>query len=153
MPSGRRGRNVNLLEYQLTWRLEKNVAHNTASYSKLQSFTCNCCANSTSLTNFTIGPLQLTVTWYKIHLAGEQIAHWEISNKASLSSHTWASRIKLDNFLIYTMIWFKRTHIWHYQLLQNKAKLLVLNSWWSCNRGKSNRRTLTRMAKMWPVTG
>ena len=26
-------------------------------------------------------PLQLTVTWYKEHLAGEQATHWGIQNK------------------------------------------------------------------------
>ena len=28
-----------------------------------------------------MGPLQLTVTWYKIRHAGEQAAHWDIQNK------------------------------------------------------------------------
>ena len=28
-----------------------------------------------------VGPLQLTVTWYKIHLDVEQVAHWDIQNK------------------------------------------------------------------------
>ena len=28
-----------------------------------------------------MGPLQLTVTWYKLHLAGEQATHWDIQNK------------------------------------------------------------------------
>ena len=27
------------------------------------------------------GPLQLAVTWYKIHHAGEQATHWNIQNK------------------------------------------------------------------------
>ena len=37
-----------------------------------------------------MGPLQLTVTWYKIHYhhAGEQAALWDIQNKES-SSLTW----------------------------------------------------------------
>ena len=29
----------------------------------------------------TIGPLQLAVTGYKIHHAGEQATHWDIQNK------------------------------------------------------------------------
>ena len=29
----------------------------------------------------TMGPLQLAVTWYKIHHAGEQATHWDIQNK------------------------------------------------------------------------
>ena len=28
-----------------------------------------------------MGPLQLTVIWYKIHHAGEQAMHWDIQNK------------------------------------------------------------------------
>ena len=28
-----------------------------------------------------MGPLQLAVTWYKIHHAGEQATHWDIQNK------------------------------------------------------------------------
>ena len=28
-----------------------------------------------------MGPLQLMITWYKIHLAGEQATHWDILNK------------------------------------------------------------------------
>ena len=28
-----------------------------------------------------IGPLQLKITWYKIHHAGEQATHWDIQNK------------------------------------------------------------------------
>ena len=28
-----------------------------------------------------MGPLQLAVTWYKIHQAGEQATHWDIQNK------------------------------------------------------------------------
>ena len=28
-----------------------------------------------------MGPLQLAVTWYKIHHAGEQTTHWDIHNK------------------------------------------------------------------------
>ena len=28
-----------------------------------------------------MGPLQLAVTWYKIHHAGEQATHWDIKNK------------------------------------------------------------------------
>ena len=36
----------------------------------------NCCC--------LMGPLQLAVTWYKIRHAGEQAAHWNIQNKASL---------------------------------------------------------------------
>ena len=32
-----------------------------------------------------MGPLQLTVTWYKVHHAGEQVAHWDIQNKENLS--------------------------------------------------------------------
>ena len=28
-----------------------------------------------------MGPLQLAVTWYKIHHAGEQATHWYIQNK------------------------------------------------------------------------
>ena len=30
---------------------------------------------------FVNGPLQLAVTWYKIHHAGEQATHWDIQNK------------------------------------------------------------------------
>ena len=30
-----------------------------------------------------MGPLQLAVTWYKIHHAGEQAVHWDIQNKAT----------------------------------------------------------------------
>ena len=30
-----------------------------------------------------IGPLQFTITWYKNRHAGEQIAHWDIQNKAT----------------------------------------------------------------------
>ena len=33
-----------------------------------------------------MGPLQLMVTWYKTHLAGEQVAHLDIQNKATSSS-------------------------------------------------------------------
>ena len=33
-----------------------------------------------------MGPLQLTVTWYKIHHAGKQATHWDIQNKATSSS-------------------------------------------------------------------
>ena len=32
-----------------------------------------------------MGSLQLTVTWYKIHLAGEQATHWDILNKENSS--------------------------------------------------------------------
>ena len=28
-----------------------------------------------------MGPLQLAVTWYKIHHAGEQATHWDIQKK------------------------------------------------------------------------
>ena len=28
-----------------------------------------------------MGPLQLTITWYKKHLVGEQVTHWDIQNK------------------------------------------------------------------------
>ena len=28
-----------------------------------------------------MGPLQLAVTWYKTHHAGEQTTHWDIHNK------------------------------------------------------------------------
>ena len=35
-----------------------------------------------------ISPLQFTVTWYRIHHTGEQVAHWDIQNKATSSSHT-----------------------------------------------------------------
>ena len=28
-----------------------------------------------------MGPLQLAVTWYKIHHAGERATHWDIQNK------------------------------------------------------------------------
>ena len=28
-----------------------------------------------------MGPLQLKITWYKIHHAGEQATHWDIQNK------------------------------------------------------------------------
>ena len=28
-----------------------------------------------------MGPLQLAVTWYKIHHAGEQATHWDMQNK------------------------------------------------------------------------
>ena len=41
------------------------------------------------LSDVAAGPLQLTVTWYKIHLAGEQATQWDIRNKATSSSHTW----------------------------------------------------------------
>ena len=36
------------------------------------------------------------------------------------------------------------------QIFQHKAKLLVLNSWWTLNRVKSNRRTLIGTTKRWP---
>ena len=32
-----------------------------------------------------IGPLQLTVTWYRICHAGEQATHWDIQNKENSS--------------------------------------------------------------------
>ena len=32
-------------------------------------------------TSMVMGPLQLAVTWYKIHHAGEQSPHWDIQNK------------------------------------------------------------------------
>ena len=35
-----------------------------------------------------MGPLQLTVTWYTIHHATEQVAHWDIKKKATSSSQT-----------------------------------------------------------------
>ena len=36
-----------------------------------------------------MGPLQLMVTWYRVRHAGEQVAHWNIQNKATSSSQTW----------------------------------------------------------------
>ena len=33
-----------------------------------------------------MGPLQLTVTWYKIRHVGTQATHWDIQNKAISSS-------------------------------------------------------------------
>ena len=36
-------------------------------------------------TNDPMGPLQLTVTWYKIHHVGEQATHWDIQNKENSS--------------------------------------------------------------------
>ena len=33
-----------------------------------------------------MGPLQLTVTWYKIRHAGEQATHWDMQDKATSSS-------------------------------------------------------------------
>ena len=33
-----------------------------------------------------MGPLQLTVTWYRIRHAGEQATHWDILDKATTSS-------------------------------------------------------------------
>ena len=36
-----------------------------------------------------MGPLQLTVTWYKKHLDGEQATHWGIQNKATSSTQIW----------------------------------------------------------------
>ena len=32
-----------------------------------------------------MGPLQLAVTWYKIHHAGEQATHWDIHNKENVN--------------------------------------------------------------------
>ena len=32
---------------------------------------------------YSIGSLQLTITWYKNRHAGEQTAHWDIQNKAT----------------------------------------------------------------------
>ena len=32
-------------------------------------------------TNAIMGPLQLAVTWYKIHHAREQATHWDAQNK------------------------------------------------------------------------
>ena len=37
--------------------------------------------HSLSSINAAMGPLQLAVTWYKIHHAGEQATHWDIQNK------------------------------------------------------------------------
>ena len=40
------------------------------------------CENERQKIKFwTMGPLQLAVTWYKIHHAGEQATHWDIQNK------------------------------------------------------------------------
>ena len=33
-----------------------------------------------------MGPLQLTVTWYKKDLAGEHATHWDIQNKVTSSN-------------------------------------------------------------------
>ena len=41
--------------------------------------------------NFGMGPLQLTVTWYKIHHTGEQATHWDTQNKETSSSQTWGA--------------------------------------------------------------
>ena len=40
--------------------------------------------------------LQLTVTWYKIHHAGEQVTHWDILNKENSSSLTGWSNFVSD---------------------------------------------------------
>ena len=37
--------------------------------------------NDLFLEETTMGPLQLAVTWYKIHHAGEQATHWDVQNK------------------------------------------------------------------------
>ena len=42
-----------------------------------------------------MGPLQLAVTWYKIHHAGEQAPHWDIQNKEN-ANLSWWSRFVLD---------------------------------------------------------
>ena len=42
-----------------------------------------------------MGPLQLAVTWYKIHHAGEQATHWDIHNKEN-ANLSWWSRFVLD---------------------------------------------------------
>ena len=49
-----------------------------------------------SLVTFRIRPLQLAVTWYKIHLAGEQAKHWGIQNKENNSSVAGGSRLVSD---------------------------------------------------------
>ena len=36
-----------------------------------------------------MGPLQLMVTWYKIHHAGMQATRWDIQNKVTSSSQIW----------------------------------------------------------------
>ena len=38
---------------------------------------------------YSMGSFQLTVTWYRIRHAGEQVAHWDILNKSTSSSQTW----------------------------------------------------------------
>ena len=70
-----------------------------------------------------IGPLQLTITWYKNRHVGEQTAHWDLQNKRILSK---VALFWLSQWAVCSPAWRFLYHV-HDRKLQRAHCVLVLN--------------------------